>query len=398
MLDEKLGLAEIQPPKQMVSTGVYFSQPLDSRIEHCQWHKIQLSFEATIPLGTSVTVWTYTNETLLPFDDILALDSTDWQTGQANASDFLILSAPGRWLWLRLDFQGNSTETPILKQLKLFFPRVTYLQYLPAVYQSEPVSRDFLERFLSLFETTALSLEQVIDEIARYFDADGVPPEFLTWLAGWVDMLFYPSFSEATRRQLLRNALELYRRRGTVAGVQQFIKLALGLNVEILEHFRIRQWLYLAQNSVLGAQSQLWDNQIVQRLQLEVNSRIGEFALISTQDPLRDPFHHYAHRFSVFIPAAFTRDETTQQLLQHLIDREKPSHTTYELCSVEARFRVGVQSTVGLDTLVGGYPRLVLNECSTLGYNTVLSGQVENGVESIQVNRRNRIGVNTVVG
>jgi phage tail-like protein len=398
VVGETLGLAEIQPPQTYVMSGFYLSQPLDSRIEQCQWHKLQLTFGAEIPVGTGITVWTYTDETLLSLDDILALDATDWQTGQTNSTDFLVLSPPGRYLWLRLEFQGNSIDTPVLKQLRVFFPRVTYLQYLPAVYQSEPVSRDFLERFLSLFETTALSIEQIIDNIARYFDADGVPDEFLTWLAGWVDLTFYPSFSEATRRRLLRNVPELYRRRGTLAGLKQFLRLALGLNVEILEHFRIRRWLFLSQQSVLGEQSQLWDNQIFQRLQLEVNSRIGEFSLISTKDPLRDPFHQYAHRFSVFVPAVLSRDETTQQLLGHLIDVEKPSHTAYELCPVEARFRVGVQSTVGLDTLVGEYPRMVLNECATLGYDTVLSGKDENSPEIIQVNHRNRIGINAVVG
>lgn len=398
VVGETLGIAEIQPPQTYLMSGAYLSQPLDSRIEQCQWHKLQLTFGAAPPAGTGVTVWTYTDETLLSLDEILALDPTDWQTGQTNSTDFLVLSPPGRYLWLRLEFQGNSIDTPVLKQIRVFFPRVTYLQYLPAVYQSEPVSRDFLERFLSLFETTALSIEQIIDTIARYFDADGVPEEFLTWLAGWVDLMFYPSFSEETRRRLLRNVPELYRRRGTLAGLKQFLWLALGLNVEILEHFRIRQWLFLSQQSVLGDQSQLWDNQIVQRLQLEVNSRVGEFALISTGDPLRDPFHHHAHRFSIFVPAALSRDKTTQQLLGHLIDAEKPSHTDYELCPVEARFRVGVQSTVGLDTLIGEYPRMVLNECATLGYDTVLSGQDEKSPEIVQVNHRNRIGINAVVG
>jgi phage tail-like protein len=416
-----LGVAKIPPSTKFEKKGTYFSRSLDSNIYKCQWHKILLDI-AAIPIGTSIKVWTYTSEEELKAVDIQALQDEDWHTGQLisilktinpssssqsaiinldrnkiEPEDLLILSPPGRFLWLKIEFAGNGTDTPTIEHLKAYFPRLSYLQYLPAVYQADPVSKDFLDRFLSIFETVLGSVETKIDRIAEYFDPDGVPDRrFLEWLAAWVDMSFYQDWSLETRRRLLRHAPELYRQRGTPAGLKQILWLIFGVKVEILEHFRLRRWIFLNSQSSLGGRSQLWGNQIIDRLQLEENSRIGDFALVGTSDPEHDPFSLYAHRFSVFIPTAQSPPQIERQI-RAVIEDQKPGHTQYTFEKVESRFRVGVQSTVGMDTLVGTYPRLVLNYCSTLGYDTVLNSAPEGQTPALEVGQR-RVGVNTTVG
>lgn len=362
----------IPPPSRFTNQGTYFSHSFDSNIYRCQWHKIILQTE-TIPTGTSIRIWTYTSEEELTESDIQALQPEDWHTGQVNAEDFLILSPPGRFLWLKIELAGNGTVTPTLKQMKVYFPRLSYLQYLPAVYQAEPVSKDFLERFLSIFETVLGSVENKIDRIAEYFDPDGVPDrEFLEWLAAWVDMKFYQGWSLETCRRLLRHAPELYRQRGTVAGLKLILWLAFGVKVEILEHFRLRRWLFLNGQSSLSGGAVLWGNQILNSPLLGENSSLGDLTLEGTPEPIDDMFSAFAHRFSVFIPAAGSRSDKETQI-RALIEAEKPSHAQYTLQKVEPRLRVGVQSALGFNTLVGAYPRLVLNYCSTLGCDTVLN-------------------------
>jgi phage tail-like protein len=395
------GVAEMPSQGGFEKAGTYFSRALDSRVYRCQWHKTILDFVTDIPIGTSVTVWTYTSESERTPEEILALEEEDWQTGQTNAKDFLILSPPGRFLWLKMEFKGNGIDTPALRYLKTYFPRFTYMQYLPAVYQADPASKDFLERFLSIFETFLSSIEDKIENIWRLFNSDIVPdsPDFLTWLAGWIDMVFYPSWSTETRRRLLRHAPELYRKRGIPGGLKRLLQLALGVDVQILEHFQLRRWLFLASQSTLGNRSQLWGNCIISRLQLDENSAIGDFALVGTGDPVRDPFHVYAHKFSVFVPAFYCRSDLTERTMRHLIESEKPAHAQYSLCKVEGRFRVGMQATIGFDTLVGAYPRLMLNYCATLGYDTLLGrAPEEKGPPIVKVDERCRVGVNAVVG
>jgi phage tail-like protein len=398
------GVALVAEQQQLEERGSLICGPLDSQIEKCQWHRFMLGLADGIPVGTSVTVSTYAAEDTLRDDDVKALADDEWNSVAANADDCLILSEPGRYLWLKIGLRGNGTDSPRLQRLKVYFPRLTYLEYLPAVYQADPVSKDFLERFLSIFERTLSGVEEEIDGIATLFDPDGVPAagapkDFLSWLASWIDMTFLPGWTTETRRRLLRNAPELYRKRGTPEGLSLLLKLALDLDVRILEHFKLRRWLFLAGQSALGGRAEVWGNCIVNRLQLDEYSRVGDFALIGTGDPERDPFFVYAHKFSVFVAAAQIRSPAVERMVRLLIDNEKPAHSQYTLETVEPRFRVGMQSTLGLDTQIGGYPRLVLNQCSTLGYDTLLGCDPQkDGPPIMQLDGQARVGINAVVG
>jgi hypothetical protein len=147
---------------------------------------------------------------------------------------------------------------------------------------------------------------------------------------------------------------------------------------------------------------------VVGRLQLDVFAREGEVRLVSTGDPERDLFHEHAHRFQVFVPSAWVRTRAEEDLLRRALDTEKPAHTQYQLCLVEPRFRLGIQSTVGVDTILGAYPVAVLagrhrDEVpenrpprQRLGYDTVLGcGPVWRGGMPLRPGAR--VGTNTVL-
>jgi hypothetical protein len=107
----------------------------------------------------------------------------------------------------------------------------------------------------------------------------------------------------------------------------------------------------------------------------------------------------YAHQFTVFLPLTRRLSPAQELQIRALIEKEKPAHTQFELRKVQPRFRVGVQSTVGLDTAVGQYPRLILNECATLGYDSLLSRAPESPQNpTLQVGEKAHVGVNSIVG
>lgn len=379
-------------------SGTYISAAIDSVVDRCQWHRIELELAEPLPTSASITVSTFTSATALTDVEIAGLTDDDWRTVATNATDFLVMSGQGRYLWLKIAMLGDGGTTPIVRHIVAHYPRESYLQYLPAIYQADPVSKDFMERFLSIFETVFSSIELKVDDLVRYLDPDGVPADFLPWLGSWVDMLFLPTWTTAVRRRLLRHAPELYAIRGTPLGLRRFIQLALGIDVRIQEGFKQRRWTFLSNNAGLNNGAAVWGDAIVSRLQLDQYATIGEFALVSTGDPLRDPFHVYAHTFTVFVNASDARNEAAMRLLRYLIDREKPAHTSYTIRSVESRFRVGVQSTIGLDTTVGIYPQTVLNQCATLGCDTVLAAAPQQSTTGLRVATRSRIGSNAVVG
>ena len=150
----------------------------------------------------------------------------------------------------------------------------------------------------------------------------------------------------------------------------------------------------------------LWSPSVVGRPELDTFSREGSMRLVSTGDPARDLFHQYSHRFTVMVPAAWLRTAEDERMLRRAIDAEKPAHTEYHLRLVEAWLRVGVQSTVGVDMIVGDYTLTRLGgSCSTappsrrprnrLGYDTVLAASAA-VAEGVQINR-SRIGLDTVL-
>ena len=174
-----------------------------------------------------------------------------------------------------------------------------------------------------------------------------------------------------------------------------------------MRRFRERHRLLLAQPgaSELGRSAWLWGPSVVGRLQVDSFARPGEVRLVSTGDPARDLFHTFAHRFRVFVPAAWVRTQADEQTLRRALDAEKPAQTSYELCLLEPRFRVGIQSTVGVDTLIGGYPvtRLACPDPtapgsrpprSCLGYDTLLGG---GPVEPLRLTPAPRIGIDTAL-
>jgi hypothetical protein len=80
----------------------------------------------------------------------------------------------------------------------------------------------------------------------------------------------------------------------------------------------------------------------------------------------------FAHAFTVFVPACVGRSDRLRKALENLLKTERPAHTKYSIEYVEPRFRIGVQSMIGLDSVVGRYPVGVTLDETTLGVGPVL--------------------------
>lgn len=426
---------EIAGSALYLRSGTWTSEALDSAIFACQWHRIELEL-ADLPAGVQVMVSTYTDNVERSIEEINALPKHLWETqyrilgqmqpsveaGQPNphGTDTLVLSHEGQYLWLRLQLYGDGYATPVVSALRTHYPRDSYLKYLPAVYSEDEESRRFMERFLSLFQAQWDEMEQRVDDFAMYLDPDAVPEgRFLSYLAEWLALPLEGSWAEAQKRRLLSAAPEIYKRRGTPQALQAYLEIYLsnitGIETQnllgfpvIIEGFRWRDYLLLSvpDHAVLGQHHALWSPAVVGRLQLDVFAREGQVRLVSTGDPDRDVFHVHAHRFQVVLPSAWVGNRDAEVMLQRALDSEKPAQSAYDLCLVEPRFRVGVQSTIGLDTIIGEYPSAVLTRPddeeeplnrpprNRLGYDSVLGGRAgERG--GMPVGRETRVGVNT---
>jgi phage tail-like protein len=421
-------------PNPLLATGTFLSGPLDSKTYRCQWHRVIV--HGAIPAGTRVRIETFCADEAYDGDQLDGFAVWARQELPAPAQperdagrDCLVLSPPGRYVWLRLTLVGNGSATPAIAALELEFPRLTSLRYLPAVFAAEPSSADFTARFLALFDTTMRSMERTVDTEARLFDPSsapaarvgGAPVDFLTWLASWIGVRFDRSWSEAKRRQFLGRAGALLDWRGTVRGLHEELLILLGwhppracrnalprrvcacrpLNCSpppappcyeppplILEHFRLRRWLLLG-HARLGAQAMLWGSRIANRSQLGANAKVGHTQLTMTPDPLHDPIRFYANRYTVFVPACYRKSDAARKALENLLRGESPAPVRWNVEYVEPRFRIGVQSMIGFDAVVGELPAGVTLGAAALGTGTLLTGAA---APAIRVGRRGRIG------
>jgi phage tail-like protein len=401
-------LLALDPPVSYGTDGVYVSRALDSRIYKCSWHKVVL--EGGVEPGTRVTVETFTSEAAKDDQEIAALPASRWARSAEHTStgggdwDCLVRSAPGRSLWLRLTLAGDGTATPAIGAVRVELPRESSLQRLPAVYREDVESRDFLDRFLSLFDGVREEIGDRIGDMALYFDPAATPAasrpgelDFLTWLASWIGLSLDRHWPVARRRRLLANAHRLYALRGTPAGLKLHLYLYTDLEPRVLEHFRARRWLHLG-SSGLGDCAELWGADIVDRLQLDAHSRIGDFQLIDSGDPVSDPVGRLAHRFTVYVPMAVAASEEQRQTLRRIVELAKPAHTEGEMVVVEPLLRIGVQSRVGVDTVIGRYPEGVVAGESELGRGTVLGpSRRESSPPTFTVGERSRIGASTLI-
>jgi hypothetical protein len=92
------------------------------------------------------------------------------------------------------------------------------------------------------------------------------------------------------------------------------------------------------------------------------------------------------------VPRARVSAPATLARLREVIEREKPAHTTYQLCLVEPGLRVGTQALVGVDTLLGGGPAPVTRLGEPPPRGLVLGGEPPGRLGGGRVGRTTRLG------
>lgn len=388
--------------------GIYYSKTLDSGIHGCQWHR--LSFKADIPEKTVVEVYYYSNdndELKTKIDKVLSdtskstqqkkdlIDSLipSWIGPEKNPEDMLFREKTGRYLWLKLVLSTfDDTVRPAIRQMKAYYLRISYLRYLPAIYQEDPVSKGFLERFLSVFESVFYDLETDISKVFRYFDPDTVPQNFLSWLASWLNIALEEDWPEEKKRQLIREASTIYKQKGTPAALRRLIEIYTEKTPIILEYLKIGKPMVLGKEFRLGISSILIQTPI-RGFSLGDDSILGRAALRDIVQSPEDPFLPLAHRFTIVINLSSEELTLYEKGLRQILNEEKPAHTTYSL-KVAKDMRVSMGAYIGISTKVSDYRPLQIGVDSILGTDLIA---FDSGEKSAKVERHSKVGADTLL-
>jgi len=362
----------------LLPAGAFYSTALQNTSLEMTWHKIVL--DRNIPENTQILIYhlisnekdfmidgnlenldSFIRNTSILSDDqkairIKSINNLNWSKPLVNPEDTLIHSTAGRYLWLRIEFIGNETKTPLLKSIRVDFPRQSYLNYLPSVYQENEQSRDFLERFLSLFRTFYSANEHQIFHLEKYFDADVVSGDFLRWLGSWLAVAADENWAEKKVRRLIKKAPRLYKKRGTRGGIQEIIEIYTGEKPFVIEQFQLK---------------------------CEATEK-------SYEDLLNRLYGTDPYEFSILLKPFLIKSAGGRSTVKNIADSEKPAYTRANVIILEPWINLDLYTYIGVNTYLSK-PTPRLDEQSVMPRDTVLSDFKEAG----QVERRSRISEDT---
>jgi len=384
-------------------SGVYTGLTFDSGLSGCVWDTVEI--DASTPFGSRLSIATATSHFDLTTAEVDALSDDQWTwTPVSNhiegRFECSVRSRPGRFLWLRLVFEGDGAATPIVNTATLRWPRRTSAQYLPAVFLQEAESADFFARFIEIFDRAHADALDPLERLPAYFDPLATPAadrgasggDFLDWLGGWIGLALDRNWTIERRRRLVAEAPALFRMRGTVKGLKRHVALYTGTEPQVVEHFRLRRWLSLDEGR-LGEAAALWGPEIVRRLQLDAYSEIGSFQLIDGGDPLTDPFDAFAHRATLYVPAGDGFDDADLAALEAIIELAKPAHVEIDVKMMRPRFVIGCDLVLGVNTVLGRDTRPARMDEAILGEEILL----ERPPRPFALNAGLRIGRDTIL-
>ena len=127
-----------------------------------------------------------------------------------------------------------------------------------------------------------------------------LPLPILPWLSTWVSLALDENWPQLKRRRLIKEAVELYRWRGTRWGLTRYLELYTGITPEIND-------------------------------QPFIGMRLGREALLGRHTVLGDvPPHTFVLTLAMTGPG-----QVNEQKVHEIIQANKPAHAAYELRIVE---------------------------------------------------------------
>jgi phage tail-like protein len=138
------------------------------------------------------------------------------------------LTPPWLWLRIRLVLPPESPIVPI-RELRVLYPNVSIVEQLPAIFRGEQHDpTGFLRRFVGVLEATTQSLDERIRAIGRTLDPATAPPDWLDFLARWLDLPWDDGLPVDAKRRTLADARSIMSLRGTRSGLLALLRALVG--------------------------------------------------------------------------------------------------------------------------------------------------------------------------
>ena len=324
------------------AAGSFFSPLLDSREKHTLWHNMELWTKGAKETA-EIEVWIYASEEsdcylngkLLPIEEIIKNQEMTAQIKadvfrrflkkKGNGNEILLHGIEARFLWFELRFIGKSEI--FVTKIKIIFPKESWAEYLPDVYQQDEKSYSFIERYLGIFQSMYEEMDKKIRQVSCYFDPEVTEPEYLSCLAEWVGL--EDSFLWETKklRYLVSHAVKFYRRRGTVWYLEELLEIYIGRRPFIVENHQVSPFM-----------TDQKKEKLLKRL-------YGDSSYI----------------FTVIIDSDTGIDKKDIPIIDRIIENEKPAHMESHIVILEPYIFLGWHSYLGINSFLSDFHSMVLD-------------------------------------
>jgi phage tail-like protein len=275
----------------------------------------------------------------------------EWPWAQIAADDTFetyeapVNAPPGRYLWVVVELSGPQRSSPRVRELRVERPGHQLLRQLPRTWSRDEADAAFLHRFLAPAEGMLHGLDEDAATREVLIDPAATPQEALGWLASLAGLVLDRRWPEDALRSLIAEAFQLFRLRGTQAGLERLLELYLGYPVPVVEAWRLRGLGGAVLGLSPGGPAAPYVGGAARS-----SGALGRFMVGGTGDD-RDGYTATAHRFSVLIPADLSSEQ--RDVVRDIVENHKPAHTLAEICELGAGMRVGRLLHVELTSVVG---------------------------------------------
>lgn len=328
----------------------FISRILDSREDDTQWHRLTFQsmggeeepYLVTVFAGDRLIlqngrdVPSLVADETIPFEEKLLSMGNYIKKRSAGFSDMLLFEVRGRYLWIAVELFAQGSPPPKLGNFQVYFPKQSWISYLPEVYQASDPNQ-FLERYLAVFQVLYESMNDKIRGIPGLLDVDRTSEENLVRLAEWLDIAGSHIWNSWQLRQLLKQAVGLYKMRGTREGIRRMIRLYTGGEAYIVERHQLEPYM-----------------------ENESGRRILTRLYGSSPDVI-----------SVIMGKEYVPDQKAYHTLLRVIEEMKPAQIEVELVVLEPYMYLGGHTYMGINSAFGVYRDVRLDDRSMVSFSAL---------------------------
>lgn len=333
--------------------GIFFSRVMDSREKGNEWHRMTCSL---LVQGAEVRIRIYSSDSRqIPFNGGMADVEVLIKDGRISAeekekilrpffrkelinrTDVLLHGIRGQYAWFEAGLDAGQERGAGVGNLFFYFPKDTWMGYLPGVYGRDKDSAAFLERYLGVFQSFYEEMDKKISDGNMILDPEATPGEYVYWLAGWLDIGQTYLWGEERLRKLIQKGPGFFKKRGTRQGLLELIELYTGETPYIVEAWQLRP--YFEGGGDRGFLDRLY------------GSDDNSFVLLVKER---------------YIKGARDRDA-----LLSLVEEAVPAHMEVRLVALKPFIFLGEYSYLGINSRLGYYRAMQLDGLSQLPFTSI---------------------------